>query len=127
MEDRQPNGEMHYRFWQRGGGYDRNVFEPATVYSQIEYMHNNPVRRGLCEQAEDWLWSSAADYAGLRTGPVRLDYRVSALVFEFLTFRCVQVLGAMPTALRGHVFESAHAHAKPWAWHPERLISVRVP
>src|SRR5580658_9717147 len=30
-------------------------------------------------------------------------------------------LGAMPTALRGHVFErqtDSHAHAKPWAWHP---------
>ena len=25
MEDRQPGGRVHYRFWQRGGGYDRNV------------------------------------------------------------------------------------------------------
>src|SRR5436190_2171777 len=25
MEDRQPNGKVHHRFWQRGGGYDRNV------------------------------------------------------------------------------------------------------
>jgi hypothetical protein len=25
MEDRQPNGKVHYRIWQRGGGYDRNV------------------------------------------------------------------------------------------------------
>ena len=24
----------------------------------------------------------------------------------------------MPTALRGHVFDARHAHAKPWAWHP---------
>src|SRR5438067_9143059 len=32
MEDRQPNGDSHYRFWQRGGGYDRNVVEPATAY-----------------------------------------------------------------------------------------------
>jgi putative transposase len=47
MEDRQPNGDVHYRFWQRGGGYDRNVFESATVCKQIEYIHNNPVRRGL--------------------------------------------------------------------------------
>src|SRR3954462_2786625 len=48
MEDHQPNGSLHYRFWQRGGGYDRNVVEPATVHQQIEYIHNNPVRRGLC-------------------------------------------------------------------------------
>jgi len=73
MEDRQPNGKTHYRFWQRGGGYDLNVVEPAIIYRQIEYIHNNPVRRGLCEKVEDWLWSSAADHAGLRAGPLRLD------------------------------------------------------
>ena len=73
MEDRQPNGDVHYRFWQRGGGYDRNVHEPATAFKQIEYMHNNPVRRGLCMKPEDWIWSGAADYAGIRIGPLRLD------------------------------------------------------
>jgi putative transposase len=73
MEDRHPNGKVHYRFWQRGGGYDRNVVEPPTVYQQIDYIHANPVRRGLCERAEDWLWSSAGDHAGVRTGPLRID------------------------------------------------------
>ena len=73
MEDRQPHGETHYRFWQRGGGYDRNLVEPVTVYQQIEYIHNNPVRRGLCARPEDWPWSGAADYAGLRAGPLRID------------------------------------------------------
>ena len=80
MEDRQPDGKVHFRFWQRGGGHERNVFEPATVFEQIVYMHNNPVRRGLCVKPEDWLWSGAADYAGLRVGPLRLD-RESLLVF----------------------------------------------
>jgi len=73
MEDRQPNGRKHYRFWQRGGGYDRNVVEPTTVHEQIEYIHNNPVRRGLCERPEQWPWSSAADYAGVRAGPLKLN------------------------------------------------------
>ena len=41
----QPNGEVHYRFWQRGGGYDRNITDPATLRVMIEYIHNNPVRR----------------------------------------------------------------------------------
>jgi putative transposase len=31
MEDRQPQDDVPYRFWQRGGGYDRNVLEPAAV------------------------------------------------------------------------------------------------
>ncbi|MCX7426106.1 MAG: transposase [Planctomycetia bacterium] len=59
------------RFWQPGGGYDRNVVEAATVHQMIEYIHANPVRRGLVERADDWEWSSARWYAELR--PVRID------------------------------------------------------
>ena len=73
MEDRQPSGKIHYCFWQRGGGYDRNIVEPKTALQQIEYIHNNPVRRGLSAKPEDWIWSSAADYLGIRTGPLRID------------------------------------------------------
>src|SRR5947208_3168039 len=54
LKDVQPNGAVHYRFWQRGGGYDRNIIEPATLLEMIEYIHNNPVRRGLVEKATDW-------------------------------------------------------------------------
>jgi putative transposase len=38
---------LEHRFWQAGGGFDRNAFEPATVLAMIEYIHNNPVRRSL--------------------------------------------------------------------------------
>jgi len=34
-------------FWQSGGGYDRNLIEPATLLATIEYIHMNPVRRRL--------------------------------------------------------------------------------
>jgi putative transposase len=37
----------------------------------IDYIDANPVRRGLVARAEDWEWSSARWYAGLR--PVKLD------------------------------------------------------
>jgi putative transposase len=74
MADRQPNGKTHYRFWQRGGGYDRNVIDQKTAHQQIEYIHNNSVRRGLCTRTEDWLWSSARDYARVRTGPLIVDW-----------------------------------------------------
>ena len=73
MEDRQPNGNVRHRFWQRGGGYDRNIVEPETAHKQIDYLHLNPVRRALCANPEDWLWSSAADFAGVRIGPLRID------------------------------------------------------
>ncbi len=59
------------RFWQPGGGYDRNIDDVETLLSMIEYFHLNPVRRGLVERAIDWEWSSARWYAGIR--PVYLE------------------------------------------------------
>jgi putative transposase len=62
-----------YRFWQDGPGFDRNVLSRTTLHHMVDYIHNNPIRRGLCACAEDWKWSSAADWAGLGPGPLRLD------------------------------------------------------
>jgi putative transposase len=74
MADRQPSGRTSYRFWQRGGGYDRNLWSDAEVWEKIDYLHANPVKRGLCARPEDWMWSSAADYIGVRRGPLLLDW-----------------------------------------------------
>lgn len=73
LRDEQPNGEVHYRFWQRGGGYDRNIVEPGVLLKMIEYIHNNPVRRGLVSRPADWLWSSARFYEGMRGVPLSMD------------------------------------------------------
>jgi putative transposase len=73
MLDEQPNGLVAYRFWQRGGGYDRNLNEAKAIHAEIEYIHANPVRRGLVAKPEDWRWSSAAWYAGSRDVPLVLD------------------------------------------------------
>jgi putative transposase len=62
---------IRHRFWQPGAGYDRNVIQMATVRHEIEYLHANPVRRGLAALPVDWEWSSARWYAGMR--PVLLD------------------------------------------------------
>lgn len=40
-----------YRFWQKGGGYDRNIAQVATLIDTIRYIHNNPVRRQLVTAA----------------------------------------------------------------------------
>jgi putative transposase len=62
-----------YRFWQDGGGYDRNLFSPKALRAAIAYMHNNPVRRGLVESSLDWKWSSARAYEGLGHGKLKVD------------------------------------------------------
>ena len=62
---------LRHRFWQPGGGYDRNITSIAALRAVIDYAHANPVRRGLAVRAEDWEWSSARWYAGIR--PVKLE------------------------------------------------------
>jgi putative transposase len=59
------------RFWQAGGGYDRNVFEPKVLLAMIDYLHANLLRRGLVQRAEDWRWSSAGWTEG--KNPLRPD------------------------------------------------------
>ncbi len=50
--------------WQSG-------FHPQAIYSRkvfdqkVRYIHENPVRKGLVLQAEDWWYSSAREEAGL--------------------------------------------------------------
>ncbi len=56
------DGLRVFRFWQAGGGYDRNIDRQATLRQMIEYIHNNPVRRGLVDRAVEWPWSSASWY-----------------------------------------------------------------
>ena len=52
-------GVETFRFWQEGPGYDRNLTSTQAISAAIDYIHLNPVRRGLCERAIDWKWSSA--------------------------------------------------------------------
>ncbi len=62
-----------YRFWQGGGGYDRNITKQTTLITVINYIHANPVRRGLVESPEKWHWSSFRDWNDLGEGPVKVD------------------------------------------------------
>lgn len=55
-------GKESFRFWQEGPGYDRNLQKPSTILSAINYLHMNPVRRGLVLKAVDWKWSNARWY-----------------------------------------------------------------
>ncbi|HSI37390.1 MAG TPA: hypothetical protein VK986_27625 [Tepidisphaeraceae bacterium] len=73
MADIAMDGRVTLRFWQRGGGYDRNIWSDREIWEKIEYVNKNPVRRGLCQRADGWKWSSAADYAGTGSGPIPLD------------------------------------------------------
>ena len=49
------------RFWQ-AKYYAFEIFERQKLEEKLGYMHRNPVRAGLVEQAADWRWSSARWY-----------------------------------------------------------------
>ncbi len=70
----------YHRFWQAGPGQDHNVYDVYTAYAIIEYIHNNPVRRGLVSCPEDWPWSSAADWAGKPNVILKIDRTLPPLV-----------------------------------------------
>jgi REP element-mobilizing transposase RayT len=53
-------GENHYpHYWVRNRrGHDMNIWSEEKHIEKINYMHNNPVKRGLVAQRGDWPWSS---------------------------------------------------------------------
>ena len=61
----------YYKVWQSGDEakeIDTNVF----LDQKMEYIHNNPVRAELVANPEDYLYSSARDYAGEK-GLVKIE------------------------------------------------------
>jgi putative transposase len=50
--------------------FDRIVRNVREYHKTMEYMHLNPVRRGLIGKPGDWLWSSIHSHGG--PGPIRL-------------------------------------------------------
>ncbi|MGH7132306.1 MAG: REP-associated tyrosine transposase [Phycisphaerales bacterium] len=48
------------RFWQHGGGFDRNITTSEKFWEKLRYIHNNPVARGLVTEPAAWRWSSAS-------------------------------------------------------------------
>ena len=52
---------VHRSFWQRRF-YDFNVWSRKKRIEKLNYMHMNPVKRGLVTDAKLWAWSSYRFY-----------------------------------------------------------------
>ena len=61
------------RFWQKGGGFDRNVRDGDEFCRTVRYIHRNPIERGLVERPELWSWSSVRWWMGTHEGEVECD------------------------------------------------------
>ena len=63
-------GRRH--FWQ-ARYYDFNVWTKKKRIEKLKYMHRNPVKRGLVDKPEDWVWSSFRRYVTGEEGVVEIE------------------------------------------------------
>lgn len=52
-----------YQLWQEGI-QPKLIQDDKTMIQKIEYIHNNPVKRGYVDDGVHWRYSSARDYFG---------------------------------------------------------------
>ncbi|WP_075184711.1 REP-associated tyrosine transposase [Teredinibacter haidensis] len=53
-----------YQFWQEGV-HPELIQGEDMMRQKIEYIHQNPIKRGYVDETVHWRYSSAKDYAGL--------------------------------------------------------------
>jgi len=53
-----------YKVWQ-DGNQAKEIFSTKFLYEKLNYIHQNPVENFIVEKPEDYLFSSARNYAGL--------------------------------------------------------------
>jgi REP element-mobilizing transposase RayT len=66
--------DRSFQLWQEGS-HPKQVTSEVMLRQKLEYIHDNPVRRGYVDRPEDWRYSSAWNYAGLSgLVPVVIDW-----------------------------------------------------
>lgn len=60
-------------FWQPKY-YSFEIYSAAKLEEKLNYMHANPVRRGLVQRANDYRWSSARWYAERKSVGVPIQW-----------------------------------------------------
>lgn len=54
----------NFKFWRDGNNIEQ-IYSYEFFKQKVNYIHMNPVRQEIVEHPEDYLYSSARDYAGL--------------------------------------------------------------
>jgi len=61
-----------YQVWQEGS-HPQVIADDAMMYQKLEYLHNNPVKRGWVVAPEHWRYSSAHEWLGGALPLLRCD------------------------------------------------------
>lgn len=54
--------DRDYQLWQEGS-HPQRIMNDEMTWQKIEYIHNNPVKRGYVDDPVHWRYSSARNYA----------------------------------------------------------------
>jgi putative transposase len=54
-----------FQFWQEGN-HPSELYDNVVMQQKLDYIHNNPVEGGFVDKVEEYLYSSARDYAGIK-------------------------------------------------------------
>jgi putative transposase len=60
------------KFWQTRY-YDFNTFTTGKFVEKVQYIHRNPVTRGLVTKPEDYRWSSFHHYAANQPATIQIN------------------------------------------------------
>jgi REP element-mobilizing transposase RayT len=55
------SNNREHQFWQQDN-HPIALYSPAVIWQKLDYIHANPVRNGLVDNAEDYVYSSARNY-----------------------------------------------------------------
>jgi putative transposase len=55
--------DQTHQVWQEGS-HPQMIMDEKMMWQKIEYIHNNPLRRGYVDDPTHWRYSSARSYAG---------------------------------------------------------------
>ncbi len=55
-----------YQFWTHEN-HSEHIYTDKFIKQKLEYIHKNPVRAGIAKQPEEYIYSSASNYACLES------------------------------------------------------------
>ena len=61
---KQHKQDREYQLWEEGS-HPQLMENEEVLRQKLEYIHQNPVKRGYVDEAGHWRYSSARNYAGL--------------------------------------------------------------
>ncbi len=62
----------NFKLW-KDGSHAMDIVSADTLHQKIDYIHDNPVRNGLVDRPEHYVFSSARDYYADKKGLVEIE------------------------------------------------------